>query len=132
MTNESDGQDSICLAEFRKRLPELSIVELEYMLKIIQTEPMIKYYGVSRAKIYQKIVYGRIVSRTNGWVGISLKQFEEIKKDLKNVMEVMEKDGIDVNRAHYWQIPVSIGRCEAIIDNLSRCEIAKHPEHYVP
>lgn len=48
---------------FRSRLPEFGMGELKYMFKIIQTKPMIKYYGANQAKLFKNAIYDRIVSK---------------------------------------------------------------------
>ena len=48
---------------FRTSLPEFSMGELKYMFRIIQTKPMIRYYGANRAKQYKQAIYDRLVSR---------------------------------------------------------------------
>lgn len=48
---------------FRGRLTEFGMGELKYMFRIIQTKPMIRYYGANLAKTYKQAIYDRVVSR---------------------------------------------------------------------
>lgn len=58
-----DPVDSAVYNGFRGLLLEFGMGELKYMFKIIQTKPMIRYYGANQAKLYKQMIYERIVSR---------------------------------------------------------------------
>jgi len=64
MNDVRDGLiEDLRVTSFRGNLPEFSMGELKYMFRIIQTKPMIRYYGANRAKQYKQAIYDRLVSR---------------------------------------------------------------------
>ena len=50
-------------SEFRGQLLDFGMGQLKYMFRLVQTKPMIHYYGANRAKLYKQAIYDRLVSR---------------------------------------------------------------------
>lgn len=49
--------------EFCAEIRDFGMGQLKYMHRIIQTKPMIHYYGQQQAKIYRNLIYDYIISR---------------------------------------------------------------------
>ena len=63
--NDARGglNEDLRATSFRTSLLEFSMGELKYMFRIVQTKPMIRYYGANRAKQYKQAIYDRMLSR---------------------------------------------------------------------